>query len=91
MLGYQEIITMASKKKAEAVDSALENLMGKNTKLSLTADFLRNWAQKARELGGSLSAERIRRAINKLGVKVTEVRKCAVQYMNSNHWFVSFA
>ena len=82
---------MAKKEKAIAVDVALKALMGDKKELILTGDFLRSWAQKARELGGTLSATRIVKAIHKLKVKVIHIRGCASRYLNSNRWFIQFA
>lgn len=82
---------MASKKKAVAVDTAFRTLMGDKKTLTLTGGFLRSWAQKARDLGGSLSAVRILKAVNKLKVKVIHIRSCAATYLKSNNWFIKFA
>jgi hypothetical protein len=79
---------MAKAQKAIAVDTAFKTLMGDKKELTLTGNFLRSWAEKARNLGGS---GRIIKAIQKLKVKVVHIHSCASQYLASNRWFIQFA
>ena len=72
-------------KKAIAVDQALKTFVKEGQKLEITSGFIKKWAEKAKELGGSLSAARIQKAISVLKLKVT-LSPCAIRHCQSAGW-----
>lgn len=75
-----------SKEKAQAVDSSLMAIVGNNRKITLTGAFFKKWHEEAKAAGGSLSAQRIKTAFEKLNMEVVGVHACAKQYMEHRGW-----
>ncbi len=75
-------------KKAVAVDTALRTLVKEGQSVEINSTFIKKWAEKAREFGGSLSAKRIEKAIKALKLKVS-VTSCANQHFQSAGWMVN--
>lgn len=74
--------------KAVAVDKALETLVSKGQNVEISSTFIKKWALKAREFGGSLSAKRFQMALRKMELKVS-VTTCGQQHMSSAGWVVN--